>query len=93
MALCGLSGPATYALAKVLQDGGINRTLPSFDGGIWPPILVSVLRVGVADSAEPDVSGQSTEERERRQVVTVEVVRPPRLLNIVDGQWYEEKVE
>ena len=93
MALCGLSGPATYALAKVLQDGGINRTLPRLDWGVRPPILVSVLRVGVADSAEPDVSGQSTEERERRQVVTVEVVRPPRLLNIVDGQWYEEKVE
>lgn len=88
--LCGLSGPATYALAKCIQRGRVDRTLPELGEEVLTPILVAVVQVQIAGQSDTKIGLRRHEIediRDRRKLTDFEIIDPIIMLRYENEEW------
>jgi len=81
--LCGLSGPGTYYLSRILQGGGPLRSLPPVrSGDAHPRILVAAYQLAMEREKGGHGRGRQT-----RSVASAKSVYGPEYIRFEDGAW------
>jgi hypothetical protein len=80
--LCGLTGPGTYYLARILQGGGPAQSVPESRSEQHPPILLTAYKLML----EPD-RRDLADGVQRRRVVGATPVHGPAVIHFVDEEW------
>ena len=80
--LCGLSGPGTYYLARILQGGGPSHSLPKLRSEQHPPILLTTYKLTMEPDRRDRADGIKT-----CRVVGATPVHGPALIHFVDEDW------
>lgn len=89
LVLCGLTGPATYGLAKALQEGMMQAMLPDSFDDRHPPILAALFRVSFELAPQQGSSPQA--KGETRRCPKPKLVPPLRVFYHTAGKWQERE--
>jgi hypothetical protein len=81
--LCGLAGPGTYFLARILQGGGPQKSLPlTRSGEEHPRILLAAYQLAMDPESLDQGRGRAT-----RKVASAKLVYGPELIQYAEGAW------
>lgn len=82
--LCGLTGQGTYQLARIIQSGLPEETMPALKTGqTHPPIFIAIYRLSLGSGEEEKGRNGGN----RHPVIGHDAIDSPKFMHYIDAEW------